>query len=96
MADSNEQADLEQLIASAGWLRFLEHARQHWSVCLPDRLMAAAELPSGDLEVKKVSYTAKQINALLTYPKERLAHLVRPQETGTRFSRGGYETQAPR
>lgn len=97
MTDTNEKADLEQLLASAGWLRFLEHARLQWKESLPDRLINAAELADGAIEVKKVSYAALQINALLSFPKERLAQVSRPaQETVTGFSRGGYETTAPR
>ncbi len=95
MADSNEKSDLEQLLSSPGWLRFLEHARQMWNLRLPDRLIAAAEQPHGDVEVKKVSYAAAEVNALLTWPKERLGFLTRPT-TETSFSRGGYESQTPR
>jgi hypothetical protein len=80
VADSNEKTDLEQLLSSPGWLRFLEHARQMWNLRLPDRLIAAAEQPHGDVEVKKVSYAAAEVNALVSWPKERLGFLTRPDD----------------
>ena len=92
---TNEKDDLEQLLKSAGWLRFLEYARQHWNEQLPARLVAAAELGAHEkasMEVLKMSYAASQINALLSWPKERLKHFDRQTalETNTTWQRGGY------
>jgi hypothetical protein len=91
---TDERADLDQLLQSPGWLRFLEYARQSWKDGLPSRITGAAELGATDAEkgaaMLKVLYTAQEINALLSWPKERLARLNMP-ETQTTLSRGGYD-----
>ena len=101
MTDSNEKADLEQLIASAGWLRIVERARVEWKEGYPMKIkLAITEArekgESVEAAVLKVDYANDQIAALVSYPKDRLAQIVRAKDVHNVLSRGGYETQAPR
>lgn len=99
MPMTDEKTDLEQLLSSPGWLRFLEHARVSWKEQLPGRIQAAAELGTTEAEkgaaMLKVLTVANEVNALVSWPSERLKRLNTPQLQPT-FSRGGYDAQTPR
>ena len=95
---SDEKADLEQLLTSAGWLRFEQTQTDYWQKQLSDLVASAA----GDRDdtialgrLRQVIAAQRAVLQALAWPKERLKFLTRPQ-TGTSFSRGGYETQTPR
>lgn len=102
MTDQNEKADLEQLLASGGWLRLVERARVDWKDGYPAKIKLAisdARQKNADIAaaVGAVDYASDEINRLLSWPRERLAQIERGKDvTTTTFQRGGYDTQTPR
>jgi len=102
VSDQNEKADLEQLLASGGWLRLVDRARVDWKDGYPAKIKYAiqeARKSGGDMgeAVGAVDYASDEINRLLSWPRERLAQIERGKDvTTTTFARGGYDTQTPR
>lgn len=89
---SNEKDDLEQLLKSAGWLRYEQHLKDYWQRELSTHIAAAADDREDAFAIQKIRQVIaaqKAVQQALAWPKERLARLTRP-ETATSMSRGGY------
>ena len=75
---NDEKADLEGLVLSPGWLRLLEYARVEWRENYPAKMKLARMNAKKDGEdagvaMDRVDAAADAVNALLSWPKERLA-----------------------
>lgn len=89
---------MEALLACPGWLRFLTYARAEWAGDGYARkiklaIKAAAEKGLNVAEaVQRVDAANDEINALLSYPKDRAASLLTQEQTRLQppsLSRGG-------
>lgn len=90
---TDEKADLDQLLTSAGWLRFETTQTAFWQGQLSDLLAAAA----GDRDdaialgrLRQVIAAQRAVLQALAWPRERLKQLTKPAPVET-FSRGGYD-----
>jgi hypothetical protein len=95
---TDEKADLEQLLKSAGWLRFEHTQREYWQAQLSDLLASAANDRDDAIalaRLRQVIAAQRAVLQALTWPKERLKLLTRPEGAPT-MSRGGYDAQTAR
>jgi hypothetical protein len=86
MSEPNEREDLESLLKAPGWLRLIQHSRKEWA---GDGYAAKIKLAIKDAmeknqnvaeAVQRVDAANDQINAVLSWPKDRVATLL-SQET---------------
>ena len=75
---SDEKQELHDLVLSPGWLRLCEHARLEWRDGYPQkmklaRMNAKAEGEDAGVAMDKVDAASDAVNALLSWPKERIA-----------------------
>jgi hypothetical protein len=99
VTDTNEKADLEQLLSSPGWLRYEHALGEFWRTQWSAHVEAAANDREDAMALQKlrqVIAAQKAVTQALSWPKERLAQLSRAKETVTSFTRGGYDSQTPR
>lgn len=93
---TNEKDDLDSLLTSPGWLRVVNWARTEWADGYPAKVKMAimkAKEQGSDIAaaVEAVDAAADAVNALLSWPSNRLrgyemaAELPEPTMT-----RGGY------
>ena len=88
----NEQTDLENLVKSPGWLRFVERAEADCISSVLQRLDQMSSEGTVELATKEILQAAavrRAVTRLLRWPKERLGQLSTPQvapvETATRW-----------
>lgn len=87
-----EHDELKDLLQHPGFLRFLRHARSEWADGYGHRMKEAIKAASEHGEdlhyaVMRVDFANEQINALLSWPKERLAQLASDHTPKSRFAR---------
>ena len=76
---TDEKAELEALVTSPGWLRVLEHARQEWKEDYPAKVKLAMQGADPGIAWNRVDAASDAVNALLTWPKERLRVMAERQ-----------------
>ena len=89
----DERGDWEGLIHSPGWLRLLEHARLEWKEHYPQKLKLARSNAKAAGEdagqaMDRVDAASDAINALLSYPGEKLKSMERHKEDSEFVSQG--------
>ena len=90
---SDEREDFQTLLTHPGWLRVVDLARQEWNLGYGQKVklaILAARTAQQDVgaAVDAVDRASDAVNALLSYPSDRLKHLEarrEAQETLTPF-----------
>lgn len=98
---TDEKADLDNLLKAPGWLRLLEHARHEWVVGYPAKVKLAIQQARADgtdvaSAVASVDAAADAINALVSWPGERVKFLQKQIERPVSLARGGYDPSTAR
>ena len=94
MSDT-EQEDLESLVKSPGWLTLMEHAKREWVTGYPLKVKTAiaearATKHSAEVAVQCIDAASDAVNALLTWPTQRLQQLQHAQmKRPSSYARGG-------
>ena len=88
MSDPREREDLEALLASPGWLRLLEYARQQWTVGNPQKIKLAIKDATASNQnvaeaVQRVDAANDEVNAILSWPKQRVQSLLTYETANT-------------
>jgi hypothetical protein len=100
MIEPTEREDLDQLLASPGWVRFAAYVKKQWG---PEgygirlkQAVTAAIAANQDVSnaVSRVDAANDAVNEVLTWPRERVKHLEhfeqqRKQEQTPTMSRRG-------
>jgi hypothetical protein len=90
VSDAQEREDLEALLSSPGWLRFLNHSRQTWAgdgyarkikLAIKDAMEKHQNVAEA---VQRVDAANDEVNALLTWPKDRVQGLLQREAQITR------------
>lgn len=93
MTDANEQEDLDALIASSGWRRFIDQMKSEWSGAAYDQKLQQALGVTDDQQAagraRQIQVTRRELNKLLMWPQERIAELARRGRPMTESRRGG-------
>ena len=93
MTDASEKEDLQALIASAGWGRFLDRMKADWSGAAYDQKLAQALDVTDDQQAagraRQIQVTRRELNKLLMWPQERIADVDRLVTAPTLSRRGG-------
>jgi hypothetical protein len=93
----SEKDDLDNLLKSPGWLMLKDYARKEWRENYPAKVKMAIQHAKGDnlslsAAVEAVDAASDAINALLSWPQERLqrlAQIVEAEHAVTGPSRRG-------
>ena len=90
---SDERDDLDMLIRCAGWQRLVARAKQEWGPApYALALEQASEMPNAAAEFHALKKTQRAINALLSWPNERIAQVSKQVEQAAQpadLTRGG-------
>jgi hypothetical protein len=93
---STERDDLDALLKTPGWLRLLERARKDWTEGYPAKIKLAitkAQQERSDVSaaVAAVDAASDAVNAVLSWPADRVKQLTAMREPAIPMARGGYE-----
>jgi hypothetical protein len=96
VGESHEREDLDALVKSPGWLRLLERARKEWTEGYPAKIklaIATAQHDRTDVAsaVASVDVASDAINALLSWPSDRVRQLTAMKDERISLTRGGYD-----
>lgn len=100
MSEPQEREDLEQLVSSPGWLRFLAYVKDQWGAVAYGRRLKQAVLDarsrheSAETAIMRVDSANDEVNKMLSWPGERVRDLTaletrRTQEQTPMVSRRG-------
>ncbi len=100
MSDPTEQAELESVLTSGGWLRFIDHCEKEWGPAGETYQQAVQRAISGGVgseaeavhRLKNVAYAQNAIRELLRWPQNRVAQIkggVKRAEAADSASRRG-------
>ena len=92
----DEKTDLEQLVKSPGWLRFVQAQDAYWADAL-SREVAGAANDRDDLialqKIRQVIAAQRAVTAAVAWPQERIRALTAMDKAETHtpaMSRGGF------
>jgi hypothetical protein len=89
----DEREDLEALLASPGWIRFHDYVKAQWAVGYPARIkMAIKDAQEKNTNVAeavhRIDAANDEVNAMLSWPKQRLQSLEAHANVGRIVSLG--------
>ena len=89
MAES-ELTDLQDLVASPGWARLRDHAKQTWVVQFYTAVERLLDSPDSDVAAKarQAAAARRAVDTLLGWPEERIGTIKRGEDKPALGRRG--------